>query len=121
MTKRRALVAATARAPLGSAVFWKSRFARYLDSFRLATTPSRGAGRRVIAAVAEAHHVDSLAALTQESRLRQGLTGGSRGVRLFLDQAFRGHRFDDVRSRSDTVYIAFELGPDINANGGAPP
>src|SRR5882757_8434559 len=113
MTNRRALAAATECAPLGSAVFWKSRFARYLDSFRLATTPSRGARSAAIP--------PDLAALTQESRLRQGLPRVSRGERLFLDQAFRGHRFDDVRSRSDTVYIAFELRPEINANVRAPP
>src|SRR6185312_566089 len=59
MTKRRLLEAATVRAPLGSAVFLKSRLARYFESFRFATTPSRGICREQ--------------AGTQESRPRLGL------------------------------------------------
>src|SRR5262245_33364972 len=52
MTKRRRLDAATRRVPLGSAVFSKSRLARYLASFFEATfggTPDRAAGFRPLA------------------------------------------------------------------------
>src|SRR3954453_20052785 len=48
MTKRNALLAGTDRAPLGSAVFWKSRFARYFESFRLAFATTRSGPRAVI-------------------------------------------------------------------------
>src|SRR5689334_20371263 len=44
MTKRSSCEAATRRDPLGSAVFSKSRFERYLSSFLVAT--SRNAGLR---------------------------------------------------------------------------
>src|SRR3954452_12863400 len=48
MTKRNALLAGTDRAPLGSAVFWKSRFARYFESFRLALATTAPGPRAVI-------------------------------------------------------------------------
>src|SRR5947208_3002957 len=48
MTKRNALLVGTDRAPLGSAVFWKSRFARYFESFRLALATTRSGPRAVI-------------------------------------------------------------------------
>src|SRR6202035_780916 len=103
MTKRRPLAGVTVRAPLGSAVFLKSRLARYLESFRLATTPSRGVRKGT----------------TRHARVAPG-SAAVRGQRLFFDQPFCGHCFDDLRPFPDAIDVAFELGPNINPDMDAP-
>src|ERR1700761_3518081 len=99
MTNRSCLEAATASAPLGSAVFSKSRFARYLDSFRLATAPSPESPRCYI-----------------EARVAPA----GQALRLLLDQTFGRHCFDDMRARADALHISLEIGAELDVRGTRP-
>src|SRR5579872_4113737 len=104
MTNRNPAARAMLRAPLGSAVLLKSRFARYLESLRLAMSDSRHPLGSTLHARLAPDRLKACPAPVSSRACRPGFPQSPRSVL----EAFRLPRCDHMRAGSDAIEECLE-------------